>query len=56
MQGQCTTPQDVQAGPIFNNAQAAEVCPKVCNSQGGWNGNWKTTEPGSMSVCGCCGG
>ncbi|MCY1511623.1 Mannan-binding protein [compost metagenome] len=56
MQGQCSSPADVQAGPIFDNTQAAEVCPKVCNSKGGWNGNWKTTEPGTMSVCGCCGG
>lgn len=56
MQGQCATPQDVQAGPIWNNSQAAQTCPQVCNSKGGWNGNWKTTEPGSTSVCGCCGG
>ncbi|XOZ35186.1 mannan-binding protein [Halomonadaceae bacterium KBTZ08] len=21
---------------------------------GGWNGQWRTTKPGQMSVCACC--
>lgn len=46
---------DVQAGPIFNNADAQQKCPATCKSHGGWNGQWTTTSPG-MSVCGCnCG-
>ncbi|WP_442969278.1 mannan-binding protein [Pseudomonas sp. Q1-7] len=27
----------------------------MCSDKGGWNGNWKPTEPGGMSVCSCCG-
>ena len=45
---------DVQAGPIWNNEHAKEICPKVCSDQKlVWNGNWLTTVPGRMSVCGC---
>lgn len=51
--GQCSA-QDVNAGPIWSNADAQQKCPKVCLNNGGWNGQWTTTVPGSMSVCGCC--
>jgi FtsP/CotA-like multicopper oxidase with cupredoxin domain len=46
--------QDVDAGPIWNNDDAKLKCPGVCQkAKGVWNGNWKTTVPGQMSVCGC---
>ncbi|MGH8565183.1 MAG: multicopper oxidase family protein [Gammaproteobacteria bacterium] len=49
-----TTPQDVNAGPIFSNQQAQQVCPGVCTKvNANWNGQWKTTVPSQMSVCGC---
>lgn len=49
-----TTPQDVNAGPIFNNQDAQQKCPGVCtNASATWNGQWTTTVPGQMSVCGC---
>ncbi|NOR68112.1 MAG: hypothetical protein GQ532_00170 [Methylomarinum sp.] len=45
---------DIQAGPIFDNDQAKQVCPTVCKSvDSQWNGQWTTTVPGVMSVCGC---
>ena len=45
---------DVEAGPIWNNSDARHKCPSVCSKAGGkWNGQWTTTEPGQMSVCGC---
>jgi hypothetical protein len=41
-----TTPQDVNAGPIFSNQQAQQVCPDVCTkANANWNGQWKTTVP-----------
>jgi hypothetical protein len=55
MLGQCKA-TDVQAGPIWNNADAQQKCVQTCENKGGWNGNWTTTVPGQMSVCGCCGG
>ena len=46
--------KDVEAGPIWNNDHAGEVCPNVCRDNYLiWNGNWVTTVPGRMSVCGC---
>lgn len=54
--GVCTSPTDVEAGPIWNNSDAQTKCPATCASKGGWNGQWTTTIPGEMSVCGCCGG
>lgn len=46
---------DVQAGPIWNNAAAGTICPETCDTSGlQWNGQWTTTQPGVMSVCGCC--
>jgi len=48
------TSQDVDAGPIWNNDDAKVKCPGVCQkTKGVWNGNWKTTVEGKMSVCGC---
>lgn len=45
---------DVKAGPIWNNGDAQMKCPSVCQKAGGkWNGQWNTTVPGKMSVCGC---
>lgn len=47
---------DIKAGPIYSNADAQRICPVTCADQGGWNGQWTTTSPGVMSVCGCnCG-
>jgi len=43
-----------KAGPIFHNIDAQRKCPQVC-SPGKWDGNWKTTEAGKMSVCSCTG-
>ncbi|MDL2307627.1 mannan-binding lectin [Desulfovibrio sp. OttesenSCG-928-C06] len=51
---------DLPAGPIWSNDHAAKRCPEVLEkwlaenpgSQAEWNGNWLTTEPGEMSVCG----
>lgn len=46
---------DVKAGPIWNNGEAAAACAKACGgAQLQWNGQWTTTQPGTMSVCGCC--
>lgn len=41
---------DMQAGPIANQQQADQLCPQVCSVK--WNGQWTTTVPGQMSVCG----
>lgn len=43
----------IKAGPIWNNQDAKEKCPiatSIYNVK--WNGTWRTTEPGKMSVCG----
>jgi hypothetical protein len=42
-----------QLVPIWNNGEAKSKCEPVCKAFGGWNGNWLTTIPGRMSVCGC---
>ena len=44
---------DVKAGPILTQLQAETICPSTCGGLDNWNGNWTTTVPGSMSVCGC---
>lgn len=45
---------DIQAGPIYDNNQAKQLCPTVCKSADSkWNGQWTTTVPNKMSVCGC---
>jgi Mannan-binding protein len=46
-------PHDVNAGPIWNQGDAERKCPSVCRSPERWNGQWRTTVPGKMSVCGC---
>lgn len=45
--------RDFPAGPLFNQEEANQRCPRVCAVHGRWNGQWRTTEPGRMSVCGC---
>lgn len=46
--------RDVNAGPLWNQADAERKCPGVCQQSGGqWNGHWRTTEWGRMSVCNC---
>jgi hypothetical protein len=49
---------EVEAGPIWNDSNARAQCPIVCDSsgQGQWDGHWRTTVPGQMSVCSCGGG
>jgi len=43
---------DIEAGPIWNNADAARKCAAVADEfDGQWTGNWVTTVPGAMSVC-----
>lgn len=44
---------DVEAGPLFDQAEAAKKCPTVCKAPATWNGTWRTTKPGVMSVCQC---
>lgn len=45
--------RDINAGPIWNQQDAETKCPAVAASQGGeWNGQWRTTIQGKMSVCG----
>ena len=44
----------VEAGPIWNDFDAQRKCPKVCGNDR-WDGNWKTTVQGQMSVCACSG-
>lgn len=45
--------RDVEAGPIWNDEDAKFKCPVVASAyEGNWNGNWKTTVEGEMSVCG----
>ena len=49
-----TTSKDVDAGPIYSNDEAKKKCTVVCEkTKAAWNGNWKTTVPNQMSVCGC---
>jgi hypothetical protein len=42
---------DVDAGPIWSNPDAQSKCPAVCSGLK-WNGQWTTTVPNRMSVCG----
>jgi hypothetical protein len=42
----------VEAGPIWNQSDAAKKCPQVATeNRGTWNGQWRTTVPGRMSAC-----
>ncbi|MEX3014138.1 mannan-binding lectin [Gymnodinialimonas hymeniacidonis] len=44
--------QAIEAGPIWNQQHANQVCPAIAASQGGtWTGHWWTTVPNEMSVC-----
>ena len=42
----------VDAGPIWNNADAQTKCPRVCGGREQWDGNWRTVAPG-RSTCDC---
>lgn len=44
--------RQVEAGPLWNNADAQNKCPAVCGGTR-WTGTWFTTVPGRMSVCAC---
>jgi hypothetical protein len=44
----------IEAGPIWNQADALAKCPGTCRAHGEWNREWWTTVPGRMSVCQCC--
>jgi FtsP/CotA-like multicopper oxidase with cupredoxin domain len=45
---------DRPAGPIWNNDDAKVRCPEACRADNAtWNGQWTTTIPGKLSVCGC---
>jgi len=45
---------DIDAGPISGNKDAKIKCPNVCSASSlKWNGQWTTTIPNEMSVCGC---
>lgn len=51
--GGAASAKDINAGPIWNNDDAKVKCPVVAAAvHGTWNGNWTTTVPGQMSVCG----
>lgn len=42
----------VEAGPIWNQADAETKCPRAARKvDARWTGEWKTTIPGVMSVC-----
>jgi hypothetical protein len=44
--------EDIEAGPIGDQADAERKCPKVAKANDGvWTGQWRTTVWGSMSVC-----
>lgn len=48
-----SVPGDVSVGPIRNNSDAKLKCPVAAAAANGvWNGQWKTTVPNTMSVCG----
>lgn len=44
--------RDVEAGPIWSNADADRKCPATC-APGRWTGAWRTTVEGRVSVCNC---
>jgi hypothetical protein len=46
---------DIQAGPLRDNGEASMKCPGICSGLR-WNGQWKTTQGGVMSVCGTTAG
>ncbi len=44
--------RQVEAGPLWHNADAQNKCPTVCGGAR-WTGQWFTTVPAQMSVCVC---
>jgi len=46
--------RNVNAGPIWSQADAESKCPSTCRQAGGrWTGQWHTTSVGRQSVCEC---
>lgn len=49
--------QFVNAGPIWSQPDAEQVCPGVCQNKMGrkwkWTGQWRTVVAGEKSVCEC---
>jgi ribosome modulation factor len=44
--------RNIEAGPIWNQADAQTKCPRVAaEARGRWTGQWRTTQAGRMSVC-----
>ena len=44
--------EPIEAGPIWNQSDAEKKCAEVAKKNSGtWNGQWRTTVPGNMSVC-----
>lgn len=44
--------RNVEAGPIWNQADAERKCRDLAQREGGeWTGQWRTTQFGRMSVC-----
>lgn len=42
----------IEVGPIWNQMDAEQKCPKAAHKAGGtWTGQWRTTRPGQMSEC-----
>ncbi len=47
-------PNEIKAGPIWNEGDAQKKCPNVCAQvHQPWSGLWRTTVWGTMSVCSC---
>lgn len=43
----------VEAGPIFDHAEAQRRCPQVCTPPATWKGGWRTTKGATTSECDC---
>ena len=44
----------INAGPIWNQRHAQNICPQICSNSGmNWTGQWWTIVQGRMSVCQC---
>jgi FtsP/CotA-like multicopper oxidase with cupredoxin domain len=47
-------PKDRPVGPIWDQKDAEVKCPVACRAENAtWNGQWTTTIPNVLSVCGC---
>ena len=45
---------NITAGPIWNDSDANQKCPRVCAQvRGKWTGHWKTVQQMQQSVCTC---